>query len=251
MALSAPRRCRTCRQLVRGKCETCDAAWIRKPQSWSGGGTRRWRAVRAQRLAVEPLCRFCGALADTVDHIDGTDYESQRYDLDMTRSLCASCHATRTAAQGNLRFRKRRTEAVVTLVCGPPCGGKSRYVREHAKPGDLIVDLDLLMRALTGLPMHEHVEAVKPLAFDARDAVLERLWSGSHDVRQAWIVTTAATEKQRATYVRRGCRVVMVTASPEELRRRCAKRPALWLELVERWLAEHDVEGIHETVVTG
>ena len=76
MALSAPRRCRTCRQLVRGKCETCDAAWIRKPKSWTvaNTGDRRWRRIRQVRLALEPLCRFCGAIATTVDHVDGTDY---------------------------------------------------------------------------------------------------------------------------------------------------------------------------------
>ena len=69
MALSAPRRCRTCRQLVRGKCETCDAAWIRKPKSWTvaNTGDRRWRRIRQVRLALEPLCRFCGAIATTVD----------------------------------------------------------------------------------------------------------------------------------------------------------------------------------------
>ena len=104
MALSAHRRCRTCRQLVRGKCETCDAAWIRKPKSWTvaNTGDRRWRRIRQVRLALEPLCRFCGAIATTVDHVDGTDYTDPAswLDVQMTRSLCKACHATRTARQG-------------------------------------------------------------------------------------------------------------------------------------------------------
>lgn len=101
MPTRAPRRCRTCKQLVTGRCPTCDQAWVRKPDSWSSGGTTRWRTIRAQRLALDPLCALCGALADTVDHLDGTDYTTQRYDLDMTRSLCTPCHRTRTAEQGN------------------------------------------------------------------------------------------------------------------------------------------------------
>ena len=43
----------------------------------------------------------CYALADTVDHIDGTDYVTQRYEWKQLRSLCTPCHRERTTAQGN------------------------------------------------------------------------------------------------------------------------------------------------------
>jgi len=33
---------------------------------------------------------------------------------------------------------------VIRLITGPPASGKSTYVRDHAKPGDAIIDLDLL-----------------------------------------------------------------------------------------------------------
>lgn len=109
--MSAPRRCGRCKQLVRGKCPTCD--------NWRGRGNskayaksrakasdKRWRAVRAQRLAEDPFCALCGAIADTVDHLDGTDYTDDSYhgkswlNIDMTRSLCTPCHNKRTSAQG-------------------------------------------------------------------------------------------------------------------------------------------------------
>lgn len=75
----------------------------RKPQSWAKGGDSRWRKLRAVFLRQHPLCQWpgCTALADTVDHKDGTDYETQRYEWKQLRSLCTPHHRQRTTAQGN------------------------------------------------------------------------------------------------------------------------------------------------------
>lgn len=45
----------------------------------------------------------------------------------------------------------------VVLVCGPPCAGKSTYVRAHAQHGDVVLDQDIvgaqaMRRALAALP---------------------------------------------------------------------------------------------------
>jgi hypothetical protein len=48
----------------------------------------------------------------------------------------------------------------VVLVTGPPCAGKTTHVRQHAQPGDLILDADTIgraamNRALAQLPQHQ------------------------------------------------------------------------------------------------
>jgi hypothetical protein len=48
-------------------------------------------------------------VADTVDHIDGTDYTTQRYDPAMLRSLCTPCHSDRTRRQSLATQRKGDT----------------------------------------------------------------------------------------------------------------------------------------------
>jgi hypothetical protein len=44
----------------------------------------------------------------------------------------------------------------LTIVCGPPGSGKSTYIREHAKQGDTIIDLDAIMGTLSGKPEHQN-----------------------------------------------------------------------------------------------
>lgn len=101
--------------------------------------------------------------------------------------------------------------APVTVVCGPPGAGKSRYIRERAEPGDLVVDLDMIFSALGGgLPMHsDHPRHLLPFAMEARAAVVERLRQPS-DVRRAWIPTMGASHEERQRYRDAGAEVVVL-----------------------------------------
>ena len=102
MPTSAPRRCKTCKQLVHGRCDTCDKPWTRKPRSWAGGSTQAWRNLRAQWLAEHPLCMDCGAIATVVCHKPGTNYATDRLNPDAIEGQrCRPCDARETARQGN------------------------------------------------------------------------------------------------------------------------------------------------------
>lgn len=72
---------------------------------------RRWRQLRALVLREQPLCTLCdqaGILraASVVDHINGDALDNDRHNL---QSLCASCHARKTAREdGGFGNPKRR-----------------------------------------------------------------------------------------------------------------------------------------------
>jgi 5-methylcytosine-specific restriction protein A len=62
-----------------------------------------WKALRAQRLSIEPLCRECrsaGRLVEAavVDHIVAITDNGEALALDNTQSLCVSCHNRKTHA---------------------------------------------------------------------------------------------------------------------------------------------------------
>ena len=105
MARSTPRLCARCGTIVTGKCPRCSVGWNdRKHTAWQGAGSshRRWRRPCAQKLAATPLCEWlgCRSLATTVDHVDGTDYATERYDFDKLRSLCEPHHRSALQPKG-------------------------------------------------------------------------------------------------------------------------------------------------------
>lgn len=62
-------------------------------------GSKRWRAIREQVLAGEPLCRDCKRMgritpAIEVDHVSGDTADNRPENL---APLCKSCHSHRTA----------------------------------------------------------------------------------------------------------------------------------------------------------
>ncbi len=204
----------------------------------------RWQKRRESILNREPLCRPCKqagriASATEIDHIiplaqGGTDQ------ADNLQPICHACHEAKT------RTERRGVHAVatpvtpVTVVCGPPGSGKTTYVRERAKWGDLIVDLDTIWSALTGLPLYDKPDPLLPFVVSCRDAIYERL-SRANDVRQAWIITGGAKAHDRAAWRQRGAQVIVIetqaTVCIARIRadNRRAKRAALLARLVTDW----------------
>ncbi|MFI6609291.1 AAA family ATPase [Streptomyces sp. NPDC050507] len=127
----------------------------------------------------------------------------------------------------------------ITLVAGPPCAGKNRYVAEHKRPGDLVVDFDALIQALGGAGDHDQPDALKRYTYEARDAVVSRLMA-RRDV-DAWVILSAPDKRARETYMRRSCRTVLVLASEAVcLERARAERPPEWQDYVRNWFTRYE-----------
>jgi hypothetical protein len=60
----------------------------------------------------------------------------------------------------------------VTIVCGPPGAGKSRYVLEHLHWGDLVLDIDTLFMALSGQVTYGKPVSLLKVVLRVRDTVI-------------------------------------------------------------------------------
>ena len=133
----------------------------------------------------------------------------------------------------------------VTVVCGPPGSGKSTYVKERAKPGDLIVDLDDIWQALSGQPYYDKPEGLLTFVWAARDGMMLRLQEPSA-IYRAWIVSMGVTASVRQGYVDDyNATIIMLDVHKGECLNRIAKdsrradRAEAWTEIVDRWFKNY------------
>lgn len=71
--------------------------------------TPEWRAVRAKKLNITPVCEICHIKKATlVDHIKPIKEGGSRLDLDNLQSLCWSCHSKKSILEGSRFGNKER-----------------------------------------------------------------------------------------------------------------------------------------------
>ncbi|APQ42604.1 putative ATPase [Corynebacterium phage phi16] len=123
------------------------------------------------------------------------------------------------------------------VVMGPPGAGKTTYVAEHARPGDIRIDLDHIANLLAGVDVgnHSHEGHVLGVARAARlaavDASLKHVVD--HDV---WVIDSWPGVKARAKYQAVGAEFVLVDPGKDVVLGRCSrersgstvKAAALW-----------------------
>jgi predicted kinase len=127
---------------------------------------------------------------------------------------------------------------VLTVITGPPCGGKSTYARQHARPGDIIVDFDQIAQALGSQVTHGHSDRIASVASRAWYAAVCEAIRQHHQGCRAWVIDTSPAPDRLRQYEAAGARMVTCTAPPEELHRRAqGNRPPLWHNRIEEWLA--------------
>lgn len=107
---------------------------------------------------------------------------------------------------------------MIYVILGPPCSGKSTYVREHKKEGDIVVDFDRLAEALGNDEKHAAPSPIKEVAFIARGAVIKEICKKDYE---AWIIHTKPTEFQRKLYDEAGAEYIEMDTDMQTCLERC------------------------------
>lgn len=135
-------------------------------------GSKFWRELRwACGERDHFICQDCRQPAGPSFHADhvvprergGAD------ELGNLQTLCDRCHGRKTMRETNSSTHNRY------LVAGPPCSGKSTWVRDRMTERDLVLCLDRIKHAVTGLPEHETNRAALPIVLAMWQAALREI----------------------------------------------------------------------------
>lgn len=129
----------------------------------------------------------------------------------------------------------------VRVVHGPPLSGKTTYVQERMGPNDLVYDFDLIMSAMSGLPVHGRNDHLISYVLDIRDLIIARL-KGEKNIDTAWIVTTFLPEKLKQSLIGLNAEYIELKISIFDARERLCKNPGhrdieRWEEAIDKYFA--------------
>lgn len=126
---------------------------------------------------------------------------------------------------------------MLTVVIGPPAGGKSTWVLRRAKPGDIVVDFDRLAVALTGQggDPHDHPPAVAAVARVVRAAAVEAAVKQARTT-DVYLIHSSPRQQRMAEYVALGAEVVTIDPGRDVVRERCkTERPRRMFAAIDEW----------------
>lgn len=160
--------------------------------------SRPWRLVRLMVLERDGYkcqiqAKHCTTDATQVDHIIPLERKGNRLDPDNLRAACAYCNSSRTANLADMRWKSHGPQQggtcrpYITLVVGPPGGGKSTWAKGVATEGDVVIDLDDMVEALGG--KRGTTGAAWDAAMGGRGAVIKALRRGELDAQRCYIVS--------------------------------------------------------------
>lgn len=182
---------------------------------------RARQEARKRIWLLNPCCAMCGRLTFfphgfDLDHIEPLDKGGSNDDYNL-QVLCNGpdgCHTIKTKLDGGSDWSRKvapgleqdrinrllhpstlRPSAIpLTIVCGPAGGGKSTYIKQHAAPDDIIIDMDMIRVELGIGPDHWDTGTLER-SLTRRNEMLAALATASSG--KAWFIVSAATEQER------------------------------------------------------
>lgn len=121
------------------------------------------------------------------------------------------------------------------IICGAPCSGKSTYVREHAKPGELIVDHDAIAVTLGSAEPHAAEGLVREASFRARAAAIDTALEMPDS--EAWIIDTEPNPGRVPMYEDAGAEFIVLDPGIGVCLQRAEQdgRPEGTAERIRKW----------------
>lgn len=218
-------------------------------------GSSAWinfRAAYIGKRIVEDrgsMCDYCGEYIDrsddvTLHHIEELtpdNYQDTTISLneDNIKQVHGACHNKIHKHAGE---RSRR----VFIIYGPPLSGKSHIVKRRSWPGDIIVDMDNLFEAVSGLPRYEKPYTILQNVLAMQSLLIDNIKTRYGRWDNAWIIGGYAERYKREKLAADlGATIIYMDATKNECIERLyndperSKRGEEWEGYINKWFEQH------------
>jgi hypothetical protein len=161
-----------------------------------------WQAFRVAIIAERGLvCEHChkpiaGAHEVTVHHIielTPDNVQDANISLNPANILVVhrSCHD-----EIHSRFGRERGKRVY-IVYGSPMSGKSTYVEQNMRRGDIVVDINRIFEAVSGLPAHDKPDSLLANGRAVEALLIDQIKTRFGKWSTAWVIGGFADKYKR------------------------------------------------------
>ena len=134
------------------------------------------------------------------------------------------------------------TGARIVIVCGPPGGGKTTFIRENAGLADVTIDLDLIARSLMPNPhaqTHVYPPHVKNIAVSMRRTAIQKA-QRLYTPCTVWLIKALPRPEELAEWRGNRWPIIVIDPGRDVVEARCqAERPTDTMPVVTRWYDSH------------
>lgn len=137
---------------------------------------------------------------------------------DNVRVVCHECHNKIHERFGyGYGNRKRKFDRDVYIIYGPPLAGKKTYVKDNMEEGDLVIEMDMLYRAVSMGDMYNNPEKLKYNVYNIRNLLIDNVKTRYGKFNRAWVIGgyPNATDRDRLAN-ELGAETIFINASKEE-----------------------------------
>ncbi|MDP4095462.1 hypothetical protein OIN60_01475 [Paenibacillus sp. P96] len=211
----------------------------------------KWRRFRLSLIAERGnRCAHCeNIIARSIDIIGHHKVEltpelvndhSVSLNPELVELICYDCHN-----KEHKRFGYQHTKSVY-LVYGPPLAGKMELVRQHMHRGDLIVNMDGLYVALSGLPEYDKPNALFSNVAGVQNFLIDNIKTRLGKWGNAWIVGGYPEKFKRERLAKdTGAELIYCAAAYDQCIARLQSEEALrhrqdeWRAYIDKWFEQY------------
>lgn len=132
---------------------------------------------------------------------------------------------------------------MVYLIYGSPCSGKTTYVKEHKKDGDIVCDVDRIYSAISFNEEHQTELYAQEVASALYAELINIIRDRKRNWKDAYVITVANTKERVQAEMERikADEAIFIDTPYEVCMERAKERPFYFQWLIQEWFETRDL----------